>query len=180
MRRSSRGTRCGTGTTLRSQNWQTVEDVLDDQSKRGQVLKLTEHEARKHSEQSNGVVTARVLFDGFNGFAVNRRTRIRDQERAPGAADFAPVMRETARIGEKTCALTADVAEAHRQIPNHPRDWHLLGGQIEAGGDVYINKRNIRSCLRLVLLVPRSHSTRPTGTVPLWKKRQQVASAKGR
>ena len=47
-------------------------------------------------------------------------------------------MREKVRLGEKTFALTADVAEAHRQIPIHPRDWHLLGCQIEVG--VCINK----------------------------------------
>ena len=71
---------------------------------------------------------------------MNRRTRIRDQERAPVAADLKRVMREKARLGEKIFALTADVAEAHRQIPIHPRDWHLQGCQVEVGGDVYINK----------------------------------------
>ena len=71
---------------------------------------------------------------------MNHRTRIRDQERAPVAADLKRVLREKARLGEKTFALTADVAEAHTQIPIHPRDWHFLGSQIEVGGDVYINK----------------------------------------
>ena len=56
------------------------------------------------------------------------------------AADLKHVMRERARLGERTFALTADVAEAHRQIPIHQRDWHLLGCQVEVGGDVYINK----------------------------------------
>ena len=42
---------------------------------------------------------------------MNRRTRIRDQERAPVAADLKRVMREKARFGEGTFALTADVAE---------------------------------------------------------------------
>ena len=56
------------------------------------------------------------------------------------AADLKRVMREKARLGEKTFALTADVAEAHRQIPIHPRDWHLLGSQIEVGGDVYMSE----------------------------------------
>ena len=32
------------------------------------------------------------------------------------------------------------VAEAHRQIPIHPRDWHLRCCQIEVGGDLYVNK----------------------------------------
>ena len=57
----------------------------------GQILKLTEQEARRQypdqvvaalgtnlKNKPNGVVTARVLFDGSNGIAVNRRTRIRD------------------------------------------------------------------------------------------------------
>ena len=130
-----------------------VKDVLDDQSERGQVLKLSEREARiqhpdlvvaalgvNKKEKPNGVVSAWVLFDGSNGIAVYRRTRIRDQERAPVAADPKRVMREKARLGEKTFALTADVAGAHRQIPIHPRDWHLFGCQVEVGGDVYINK----------------------------------------
>ena len=120
---------------------------------RGQVLKLSEREARiqypdlvvaalgaNQKEKPNGVIGARVLFDGSNGIAVNRTTRIRDQERAPVAADLKRVVRENARLGERAFALAADVAEVHRQIPIHPRDWHLLGCQIEAGGDVYINK----------------------------------------
>ena len=40
---------------------------------------------------------------------------------------------------EPTFALTADASEAHRQIPIHPCDWHCLGCQVQAGGDVYIN-----------------------------------------
>ena len=91
-------------------------------------------------EKPNGVISARVLCDGSNDIAVNRRTRIRDQERAPVAADLKRVMREKARLGERTFALTADVVEAHRQIPNHPRDWCLLCCQVEVGGEVYINK----------------------------------------
>ena len=41
--------------------------------------------------------------------------------------------------GLNTFALTADVKEAHRQIPIDPRDWHLLGCQLERGGDVFMN-----------------------------------------
>ena len=48
-------------------------------------------------------------------------------------------MREKARRGEQTFSLTADVAEALQQVPVDRRDWHLLGCQVEAGGDVYIN-----------------------------------------
>ena len=39
-------------------------------------------------DKPNGVVSARVLFDGSNGIAVNRRSRIGDQETAPVAADL--------------------------------------------------------------------------------------------
>ena len=49
-------------------------------------------------------------------------------------------MREKARINELTFALTADVTEAHRQVPIHPDDWHLFGCQVIAGGEVFINK----------------------------------------
>ena len=62
-----------------------VQDVFDDQCKGGQVLKLAEHEARTEcqvlvvaalgvirKDKPNGVVTARVVFDGSNGSAVNR------------------------------------------------------------------------------------------------------------
>ena len=48
-------------------------------------------------------------------------------------------MREKAKIGELTFALSADVTEAHRQVPIHPDDWHLLGCQVSPGGDVFIN-----------------------------------------
>ena len=129
-----------------------VEEVLRDQSTRGQVLQLSEEEARarypnlvvaslgaQRKEKPGKAVTARVLFDGTNGIHVNRKTRIRDQERAPIAADLKRVMREKARRGERTFALTADVTEAHRHIPIAPCDWHLLGCQVREGGTVFVN-----------------------------------------
>ena len=64
--------------------------VLEDQAARGQVLKYSEAEAAAQypdfvvvslgatrKDKLNGVVTARVLLEGTNGFAVNTRTRIR-------------------------------------------------------------------------------------------------------
>ena len=75
--------------------------VLEDQAARGQVIKMTEHEARQRypdllvaslgaqrKDKPGGAVSARVLFDGTHGFTVNTRTRIRDQERGPIAADL--------------------------------------------------------------------------------------------
>ena len=129
-----------------------VIDVLEDQSKRGQILKLSEAEAKRQypnlvvaslgankKDKPSGEVTARVLFDGTHGLSVNTRTRIRDQERSPVASDLKRAMREKAALNEPTFALTADVSEAHRQIPIHKCDWHLLGCQVQAGGDVHIN-----------------------------------------
>ena len=94
---------------------------------------------RGEGGEGRGVISARVLFDGSNGIPVNRRIRLRDQERAPVASDLKRCMRVKARTGEQTFSLTADVAEAHRQVPVDRRDWHLLGCQVEAGGDVFIN-----------------------------------------
>ena len=48
-------------------------------------------------------------------------------------------MREKAKTGEVTFGLTADVKEAHRQVPIHPDDWYLLGCQLERGGEENVN-----------------------------------------
>ena len=48
-------------------------------------------------------------------------------------------MRAKAARGESTFAVTANVSEAHRQVPLHPQDGRLLGYQVRAGGDVSIN-----------------------------------------
>ena len=90
-------------------------------------------------EKPGGKVSARVLFDGTHGLCVNTKTRLRDQERAPIAADLKRSMREKAKVGELTFALSADVTEAHRQVPIHPDDWHFLGCQVKPGGDVFVN-----------------------------------------
>ena len=87
---------------------QQVLDVMHDQATRGQVLVLSETEAKLRypdlvisvawcpAEKRNlgGKITARVLFDGTHGLSVNSRTRIRDQEQAPIAADLKRTMRE--------------------------------------------------------------------------------------
>ena len=65
--------------------------VLEDQAARGQVIKMTVHEARQRYPDLV------VLFDGTHGITVNTRTRIRDQETGPIAADLKRVMREKSR-----------------------------------------------------------------------------------
>ena len=42
----------------------------------------------QRKEKPGGKVSARVLFDGTHGLSVNTKTRLRDQERAPIAADL--------------------------------------------------------------------------------------------
>ena len=129
-----------------------VMDVLVDQTERGQVIRLSEEEAKlgfprlvvaslgaNRKDRPNGEVGARVLHDGTNGLSVNTRTRLRDQERSPISSDIKRAMREKSSRGLTTFALTADVKEAHRQIPIDPRDWHLLGCQVERGADVFVN-----------------------------------------
>ena len=112
---------------------QQVLDVMHDQATRGQVLVLSEMEAKlrypdlviaslgaqRKERQDYGPCS----FDGTHGLSVNSRTRIRDQERAPIAADLKRTMREKAKVDELTFALSADVTEAHRQVPIHPDDW---------------------------------------------------------
>ena len=137
--------------TLREFETQVL-DVMHDQASRGQIIVMTESEARsrypdlvvaslgaQRKQKPGGKVTARVLFDGTHGLCVNSKTRLRGQERAPIAADLKRSMREKSRIGELTFALSADVTEAHRQVPIHPDDWHLLGCQVSPGGDVFVN-----------------------------------------
>ena len=105
--------------------------VLEDQTTHGQVIKMTEQDARQRypdlvvaslgaqrKDKPGGAVSARVLFDGTHGITVNTRTRILDQERGPIAADLKRIMREKSRVGVPTFALTVDVSEAHRQIPS--------------------------------------------------------------
>ena len=70
---------------------------------------------------------------------MNTRTRLRDQERAPIAADLKRSMREKAKVDELTFALSADLTEAHCQVPIHPDDWHYLGCQVIPRGDVFVN-----------------------------------------
>ena len=118
--------------------------VLKDQTTRGQVMKMTEQEARQRfpdlvvaslgAQRENkfgGAVSARVLFDGTHGITVNTRTRIRDQERGPIPADLKRIMREKSRVGVSTFALTADVSEATQT--NSSRGTGLASPPVSSG-----------------------------------------------
>ena len=49
-------------------------------------------------------------------------------------------MREKAKLRELTFGLTADVSEAHRQIPKAKCNWHSLKCQVQPGTSVHVNK----------------------------------------
>ena len=66
-------------------------------------------------DKPGGVVTARVLFDGTNAIHVNRRTRMRDQERSPTAADLKRLMYE--KIPKRQKDPCSRRGRGHRQAP---------------------------------------------------------------
>ena len=137
--------------------------IMDDQAEREQVLKMSETDARRRfpgltvaslgaqkKEKPGGAVTARILFGGTHGIDVNTRIRIRDQERAPIAADVKRFLREKSTHGTPTFALSADISEAHRQVHIDRRDWHYLGC-------LRTHSRDIRNCISFILLVKSIH-----------------------
>ena len=112
---------------------------MDDQAPRGQVLKLSETEARRRfPPDCHGF--ARTAQEGPRGISVNKSTRVRDQEWALIAVGLKRAMRKKSIVGEGAFALTTDVAEAHRQVPIDERDWYLLGCQIRLGSSIPVNK----------------------------------------
>ena len=81
-------------------------------------------------------------------------------------------MREKAFQQEST--FTTDVSD--RQIPIHPCDWHLLGCQVEAGADVYINTVGTFGVASASYYCSRSGGcVRKTLTVPRRKQRTHLA-----
>ena len=126
-------------------------DSVENQAERVQVLKYTEQEAREKLEsvraflgairkdKLRGIVTAQLWFHATHGIAVNTRTSIRDQERAPIAADLNRAMREKSEQEEKTFALTADVSEVHREVSIAPEDWHMFAFQVQEGPTLLVN-----------------------------------------
>ena len=83
---------------------------------------------------------------------------------------------EKSQVEEKTFALTADVSEAHRQIPIAPQDWHLLGCRFlrvcQHGGNFWRG-------FSFVLLVSDSSSTRTPQSVLRRKRRSHLVHGGG-
>ena len=84
-----------------------VLEVLEDQATRGQVVEMFEQQATTWGSRHSP-----RTFEGIHGIKVNQ-------------------------VGVPTFALTADVSEAHRQIPIAERDWHLLGCQEQVRGALW-------------------------------------------
>ena len=72
--------------------------------------------------------TSRSIF----GFWVSKSVR-GSPPTSSGRCPGRPVEVSAHSRSRRTCK------EAHRQIPVDPRDWHLLGCQLERGADVFIN-----------------------------------------
>ena len=131
-----------------------VEAVILDQYRRGQFLRLTPAQAKARfgsslvvaslgavrKENSQGEVSARVVYDATHGVRVNSLIRMRDQDRAPTAPDLKTALREQHEGGGRSFGITSDVSEAHRLVLLDPRDYHFVGCQLNPRGDVLINK----------------------------------------
>ena len=77
--------------------------------------------------------TARMGYRSTSG----RVSEIKSDHRLPRTSKN--ILREKAKMSERMFALTADVAEAHRQVPIDPVDCHYLRAQIRPGDVVYVN-----------------------------------------
>ena len=116
------------------------------------ILIMNDHEARsrftKLTVACPGAKRAKTnqkewlkLVCCSTGLEAKQRTRVQGSENwsARIAANLERSMHEKSKGGVRTFALTADVAEAYRQVPIDERDWHLLGRQVESGQSVYVN-----------------------------------------
>ena len=132
-----------------------VEAVLDVQAARGQILVLSERDARglhgdrlaiaslaaiEKGVRDDGSVDVRVIHDGTHGVDVNRYIRVADGAIFPTAADLKTCLRLQAESRAFHVGLTLDVKEAHRCVAVRPLDWPLQACQVRPGGPVYLNK----------------------------------------
>ena len=132
-----------------------VEAALKGQEQRGQIISMAEERARREygprlaiaslgavekGTREDGTVEVRIVHDGTHGVAVNPAIKVLDHVPTPSASDIKTVIRHCAESGLPFMGLTADVKEAHRQIPVAPADWPLHACQTRPGGPVYLNK----------------------------------------
>ncbi len=86
----------------------------------------------------DGELSVRLVFDGTHGVDVNRRIRVRDQERPPSAADAKAYLGAQAKRRRATLGLAADAKSAHRTIMVSENDWGHQAARAEDGDDVYV------------------------------------------
>ncbi len=86
----------------------------------------------------DGELSVRLVFDGTHGVDVNRRIRVRDQERPPSAADAKAYLAAQAKRRRTTLGLAADAKSAHRTIMVSEADWGHQAARAEDGNDVYV------------------------------------------
>ena len=114
-----------------------VERTLEDQVRRGQVLKMDLESARREyaqkltfaslgaiskGERADGSLEVRIVHDGTNKVDVNKYIRVRDSTPFPLAADIMRVLRHQSGAKRPYFGLTVDVKEAHRSMAIDPLD----------------------------------------------------------
>ena len=107
---------------------------------------------------------------------MNRTTRIRDQERAPVAADLKRAMREKSKTGQKTFALSADVSDTYRRVRLVPPGVSNPTWRYRLREQGW----NVRGRISELLLVPGFVGNRPSRTVPGGTRLTHLAHARGR
>ncbi len=73
----------------------------------------------------DGTIKTRMLYDGTFGAGINPMIRVRDKDRGPATADVRRLLNLQARTGRRTLGITADVKDAHREVPVREQDWRL-------------------------------------------------------
>ena len=130
----------------------SLKEQLEEKVGKGQILKQSEEAAwsrwgnelivaslgaQEKTKSSDGSTSVRILYDGTHGVQVNKRIRVRDQDRCPTAVDIKRVQRQQALGSTSIFGLVADVAEAHNIVQVKESDWPKQSCQLEPGGEVY-------------------------------------------
>ncbi len=113
-----------------------MERQLEELVASGKAGKMTEEEVRTRWPDAvvaslgaltqikpDGTSKTRMLFDGTFGSGLNPRIRVRDKDRGPATADIKKVLGLQAMTKRRTLGITADVRDAHREIPVREADW---------------------------------------------------------
>ncbi len=90
-------------------------------------------------EKDAGVVSVRLVFDGTHGTDLNKRIRVRDQERPPSALDAKALLRAQSKRRRPTLGLAADARNAHRTIMIAEADWGHQACRAEGDPHVFVS-----------------------------------------